>query len=136
AMILVDEKRLDLSQPVSSYLPAFHGGAKDRVTVEQLLTHSSGLDWWAPLYQDTVGPDGMVARVLGQGLVYPPGSKSVYSDLGFILLGAVVEQVAARPLDVLARERIWTPLGMEATTYLPPPGWRPRIAPTEQDPWR
>ena len=67
AMILVDEGRLDLDKPVASFLPGFHGGAKDRVTVRQLLTHSSGIDWWAPLYKELSGPDGLRRADRGDG---------------------------------------------------------------------
>jgi len=69
-------------------------------------------------------------------LVYPPGSRSVYSDPGIILLGEILEQVAGQPLETFVRERVLEPLGMKDTMYLPPPGLLPRIAPTEFDPWR
>ena len=136
AMILVDEKRLDLDQPVSAFIPAFKGGAKDKVTVEQLLTHSSGLDWWAPLYKDTVGHAAYLEKILAMDLVYPPGSKSLYSDLGLVLLGEVLERVAGESLDGFARRRVLVPLGMKDTLYWPGPDLLPRIAPTEDDPWR
>ena len=136
AMILVDEKRLDLGQPVSSFLPGFKGGAKDKVTVEQLLTHSSGLDWWAPLYKDTVGHAAYLEKIQAMDLVYEPGSKSLYSDLGLVLLGEVLERVAGEPLDAFARRRVLVPLGMKDTLYRPGPDLLPRIAPTENDPWR
>ncbi|MXZ34109.1 MAG: serine hydrolase, partial [Acidobacteria bacterium] len=69
-------------------------------------------------------------------LEYQPGSRSLYSDLGFILLGAVVERVCGKSLDKLAREQILHPLGMRRTCFHPPSDWMPRIAPTEMDPWR
>jgi CubicO group peptidase (beta-lactamase class C family) len=136
AMILVDEGRLDLSKPVSAYLPRFRGGAKDKVTVENLLTHSSGLDWHAPLYKDTKGKPAFVERVEAMDLVYPPGTKSIYSDLGLILLGEILERVAGEPLDSFAQKRILEPLGMKDTRYRPGPELLSRIAPTERDPWR
>ena len=136
AMILVDEKRLDLGKTVSSFLPGFHGVAKDRVTVEQLLTHSSGLDWWGPLYKDTVGHAAYLEKIQAMDLVYEPGTKSLYSDLGLCLLGEVLERVAGEPLDAFARRRVLEPLGMKDTLYRPGPELLPRIAPTENDPWR
>jgi beta-glucosidase-like glycosyl hydrolase/CubicO group peptidase (beta-lactamase class C family) len=136
AMILVDEGRLDLAQGVSSFVPGFHGGAKDRVTVEQLLTHSSGLDWWGPLYKDTVGHEAYLEKIQAMDLVYEPGTRSLYSDLGLFLLGEVLERVAGERLDVFARRRVLEPLGMTDTTYRPGPALLPRIAPTENDPWR
>jgi CubicO group peptidase (beta-lactamase class C family) len=136
AMILVDEGRLDLSRPVSAFLPRFRGAGKEKVTVESLLTHSSGLDWWAPLYQDTKGRQAYVEKVQAMELVYPPGTKSLYSDLGLVLLGEVLERVAGEPLDAFAAKRILEPLGMKDTRYRPGPDLLERIAPTEKDPWR
>ena len=136
AMILVDEGRLDLDKAVGDYLPRFAGAGKDRVTVRHLLTHSSGVDWWAPLYEELEGKAAYVARIQQMDLVYEPGSKTVYSDLGLILLGEVLERVAGQPLDVFARQRIFRPLGMADTMFRPPAQLHPRIAPTEHDPWR
>jgi beta-glucosidase-like glycosyl hydrolase/CubicO group peptidase (beta-lactamase class C family) len=138
AMILVDEGRLDLDKPVSAFLPRFisKGGAKDKVTVRHLLTHSSGLDWWAPLYKELKGPAAYLDRVQGMDLVYEPGTKSVYSDLGLILLGEILQRVSGESLDAFARQRILGPLGMADTLYRPGRDLLPRIAPTERDPWR
>jgi CubicO group peptidase (beta-lactamase class C family) len=136
AMILVDEGRLDLTRPVSAFLPRFRGPGKDKVTVENLLTHSSGLDWGAPLFKDTKGKQAFVEKVEALDLTYPPGTKSLYSDLGVILLGEILERVAGEPLDAFAQKRILDPLGMKDTRYRPGPELLPRIAPTERDPWR
>ncbi|HEY3120210.1 MAG TPA: glycoside hydrolase family 3 N-terminal domain-containing protein [Vicinamibacteria bacterium] len=136
AMILVDEGKLDLSKPVSAFLPKFRGGAKDKVTVEQLLTHSAGLDWWAPLYKELKGKEAYLQRIQAMDLKYEPGTKSVYSDLGVILLGEILERVAGEPLDSFVRRRVLDPLGMKETRYLPGPELLARIAPTENDPWR
>ena len=136
AMMLVDEGKLDLGKRVSDFLPRFHGGAKDQVTVAQLLTHSAGLEWWAPLYKELKSKDAYLERIESMDLAYEPGTKSVYSDLGLFLLGEILERVAGRPLDEIARQRIFGPLGMRDTGYLPPPALLPRIAPTEMDPWR
>jgi beta-N-acetylhexosaminidase len=136
AMVLVDEGKLDITRPVSAFLPEFHGGAKDRVTVWHLLTHSSGLDWWAPLYKELKGPEAYLKRIESMDLVYEPGTRSLYSDLGVFLLGQVLERVAGEPLDAFAAHRIFEPLGMSETLYRPGPELRTRIAPTERDPWR
>ena len=136
AMMLVDEGKLELDARVSSFLPGFTGGAKDQVTLRQLLTHSGGLVWWAPLYKELQGQAAYVARIVAMDLAYAPGTKAVYSDLGLILLGAVVERLGGAPLDELARLRITGPLGMKDTLYRPPASLVPRIAPTENDPWR
>jgi uncharacterized protein YbbC (DUF1343 family)/CubicO group peptidase (beta-lactamase class C family) len=136
AMILVDEGRLDLDKPVHDYLPRFTGPGKEGVTVRHLLTHSSGVDWWAPLYEELQGKAAYLERILAMELVYEPASKTVYSDLGLILLGEILERVAGQPLDVFVRDRVFRPLGMKDTMFRPPAALRPRIAPTEKDPWR
>jgi uncharacterized protein YbbC (DUF1343 family) len=136
AMILVDEGRLDLDRPVQQFLPGFQGPGKEAVTVRHLLTHSSGLAAVAPLYKELRGRTAFVERIQSMDLVYPPGSRSTYSDLGIILLGEILERVAGQPLEDFVRERIFAPLGMRETTFRPPAELRPRIAPTEFDPWR
>ena len=136
AMILVDEGTLHLDQPVQELLPGFQGPGKERVTVCHLLTHSAGLDATAPLYKEIRGKAAYLERIQAMDLSYPPGSRSLYSDLGIILLGEILERTAGRPLDVFARERIFEPLGMRHTLFRPPAALWPRIAPTENDPWR
>jgi beta-glucosidase-like glycosyl hydrolase/CubicO group peptidase (beta-lactamase class C family) len=136
AMVLVDEGRLDLAKPVSTFLPGFSGGGKEKVTVRHLLTHSSGLDWWAPLYRDLKGQAEFVARIQAMDLVYEPGTRSLYSDLGLILLGEILDRVAGEGLEPFAHARVLGPLGMRDTGYRPGPALLPRIAPTERDAWR
>ncbi len=136
AMILVDEGKLDLERPVQAYLPGFQGPGKVAVTVRHLLTHSSGLDATAPLYKELHGEEAFVQRIETMDLAYPPGSRSLYSDLGIILLGEILERVAGQPLEAFARERVFAPLAMRDTMFRPPAELRPRIAPTEFDPWR
>ncbi len=136
AMILTDEDRLDIDKPVSAFLPRFRGGAKDRVTVRHLLTHSAGLPAVAPLYRELKGKAAYVDRIQQMDLAYEPDTQSVYSDLGEILLGEVLERVAGEPIDAFARRRILDPLGMKDTLFRPGPELLPRIAPTENDPWR
>lgn len=136
AMILVDEGRLDLDQPVQELLPGFKGPGKEAVTVRHLLTHSSGLQGIAPLYKEVQGRAAYRERILALDLTYPPGSRSVYSDPGILLLGEILEQAAGQPLESFVRERVFAPLGMRDTRFRPPPGLRSRIAPTEIDPWR
>jgi len=136
AMILVDEGKLSLAKPVRDFIPAFHGGDKDRVTVWHLLTHSSGIDWWAPLYKEARTREAFIQRIVAMDLKFAPGSKSVYSDLGILLLGEILERVAGEPLQVFVQKRLFDPLGMKDTMFRPPAELLPRIAPTERDPWR
>ncbi len=136
AMILVDEGALDLDKPVRDFLPRFQGAGKDAVRVRDLLTHSSGLVSGGPLYNDASGRAEFVARIQAMNLEYEPRSKSVYSDYGMILLGEILERVAGEPLETFVRTRVFEPLGMTDTGFLPPAESLARIAPTEIDPWR
>jgi len=136
AMILVDEGKLDLQKAVSAFLPAFHGGDKDKVTLWHLLTHSSGVDWWAPLYKEASAKDAYLQKIYAMDLKFAPGTKSVYSDLGILILGEILERVAGESIESFAQRRLLEPLAMRSTRYKPPREWLPRIAPTENDPWR
>jgi CubicO group peptidase (beta-lactamase class C family) len=136
AMIGVDAGRLDLDQPVQELLPGFQGPGKEAVTVRHLLTHSSGFEATAPLFREIGGRVAYLERIQAMDLVYPPGSRSTYSDLGIILLGEILERTAGQPLEVFVRERVLRPLKMRDTLFRPPAELWPRIAPTEFDPWR
>jgi CubicO group peptidase (beta-lactamase class C family) len=136
SMILFDEGRLDLDARVRDWFPAFSGPDKDRVTVRHLLTHSGGLLWWAPLYKELSGKKAYLDRIASMDLAYEPGTKAVYSDLGIILLGDVLERVGGAPFERMARERVFEPLRMAEARYRPDAALLPRIAPTENDPWR
>lgn len=136
AMILVDEGKLGLDRPVRDFLPGFQGPGKEAVTVRHLLTHSSGLPAVAPLYKEIQGRPAYLQRIQAMDLEYAPGSRSVYSDLGILLLGEILERTAGQPLETFVRERVLDPLKMRDTMFRPPAALRSRIAPTEFDPWR
>ena len=136
AMILVDEGFLDLDKPVQDFLPLFQGPGKEKVTVRNLLTHSSGLVAYGDLYNEIQGKQAYLERIQAMDLDYEPGAKSVYSDYGMILLGEILERVAGQPMDVFLEERVYEPLGMNDTGFLPSADLLERIAPTEEDPWR
>ena len=136
AMIMVDEGRLDLDEKVQDYLPLFRGPGKETVTVRHLLTHTSGVDWWAPLYEELQGPEAYLERIQAMELVYEPGTDSKYSDLGIILLGEILSRVSGQPLDEFVTERVFEPLAMTDTFYRPGGDRLSRIAPTEHDAWR
>ncbi len=137
AMMLLDDERLTLDARVQSFLPHFTGADKDRVTLRHLLTHSAGVDWWAPLYETLSGADAYQNHVQGMDLVAVPGTTTRYSDLGLILLGAVLERAAGMSLDRFVEQRVFTPLGMTDTQFNPPKALLDRIAPTEVDAiWR
>jgi CubicO group peptidase (beta-lactamase class C family) len=136
AMILADEGRLDLDARVRDHFPRFSGGGKDEVRLRHLLSHSGGLLWWAPLYEELHDRGAFLERIIELPLSYEPGSAAVYSDLGFLLLGEVLERLGGMPFETLARDRVLEPLGMHDTGYCPGPQLQPRVAPTEDDPWR
>jgi uncharacterized protein YbbC (DUF1343 family) len=138
-MMLVGEGRLELDAPVQDFLPRFRGAGKDQVTVRHLLTHSAGVDWWAPLYKEIEGPRAYLERIQAMALVHEPGTVAKYSDLGIILLGEILQRAAGKPLELFVRDRLFAPLGMNDTLYRPlvtRPGLLARVAPTENDPWR
>jgi CubicO group peptidase (beta-lactamase class C family) len=132
-MMLVDEGTLDLDAPVQRYVPAFQGAHKDRVLIRHLLTHSSGLPAWRPLYAETNTRQEALALVDTTALLRQPGDTFIYSDLGAITLAQVVESITGQGLDQFLAARLFGPLGMTSTRYLPPSRWRDRIAPTEID---
>ncbi|HEU4565262.1 MAG TPA: serine hydrolase domain-containing protein [Gemmatimonadaceae bacterium] len=135
-MQLVAEGKVELDAPVQRYLPEFAGPGKERVTVRHLLSHSSGLPAWRPLYKEALSPDQAVAIVYATPLDTMPGARMVYSDLGAILLGKIVERVSGETLDRYLAGHVFAPLGMTETMYRPDSALLPRIAPTEYDPWR
>lgn len=123
AMLLVDDGRLTLDDPVGRWLPEFRAGAKARVTVRQLLQHRAGLPAGRELARART-PAEARALILRTALVREPGSAFEYSDLGPIVLGAVVERIAGEPLDRFVRRRVYAPLGMRGTSYRPVVGTR------------
>ncbi len=141
-MRLYEAGKLDLNTPVRHYVPEFGGGTRDCVTTTDLLAHCGGLLWWTDLYRQAQDQPASevgrfyLRRICELPLDYEPRCRTVYSDLGFILLGAVLERLTQSPLDQLAADKVFAPLGMRDIHYTPPPAIRNRIAPTENDPER
>jgi CubicO group peptidase (beta-lactamase class C family) len=120
AMILVDEGKLDLDAPVSRYLPEWGGSPeKDRITIRNLLLHNAGFTPFSPLFMVVRGPRAYVQRIANMPLEYETGRRTLYSDFGPILLGVIIERITGKPLDVIAQERIFGPLGMRDTGFNP-----------------
>jgi len=158
-MMLVRDGRLALDDRVARYLPNFAVHGKTGVTVQQLLSHSSGLAAWRPYYKDILraqrqgrpnflGTRGAREQIYEsihrERLEYAPGAKSVYSDLGFLVLGELVELMTQSSLDRVCLDRVFRPLGLKSIGFvdlsrlrlqkvLPVPE---RIAPTERCTWR
>jgi serine-type D-Ala-D-Ala carboxypeptidase len=129
AMMLVDRGKLSLAAPVAKYLPNFATNGKGNVLVRDLLRYSSGL----PVDNqkvDTNDIDAIWAFMEETPLEYPTGTMVEYSDLGYRLLGRLIETVAGKDLDAFSKHEIWGPLGMTDTTYNPPAALVPRCAAT------
>lgn len=135
-MQLVEQGRVDLDAPVQRYLPEWQGAGKDAVTVRHLLTHSGGLAPFIQLWKRTSSAAEARRIVLAAPLDTAAGARMVYSDLGAMLLGWVVERVSGEPLDRYLAAHVFGAAGMRDTRFLPPAALRDRIAPTERDPWR
>jgi beta-N-acetylhexosaminidase len=140
-MMLVEAKQIDLDAPVSRYLPEFVCGAvcdpnqdwRARVTIRKLLLHTAGLAAHRRFYEQAKSKRAVLAAVMAEPPVGEPGKQIEYSDLGFILLGAIVESVTGEELDAFARARVFAPLGMSDSRFNPSKTLRARIAPTEKD---
>ena len=135
-MLLYDEGKVSLDVPVSTYLPEFSGGAKDRVTLRMLLEHRSGLPAGRDIWRLAGTPAEARSVVIQSPLVCDPGRCIEYSDLGADVLGFVVEAVAGQRMDQFLAARVWEPLGMTDTYFLTPDSVRSRVAPTEMNPRR
>ncbi len=123
--------RVGIERPVAEYLPEFAAAGKGAITVRQLLTHTSGLAAWLPLWSGWPDRDSRIKAVMDVAPTSAPGANYLYSDLNLITLGVLVERVSGMPLDALVRETITEPLGLVDTGYNPPPEKLDRIAATE-----
>ena len=135
-MVLYDEGKIRLEDPVSKYVPGFTGGWKDSVTLRHLLTHRSGLPAGRDLWRVARSPEEARQMVIETQLESRPGDRFVYSDLGADMLGFVVEAVSGTTLDTFLSERVYAPLGMTDTFFRPADSLKARIAPTEVTPPR
>ena len=135
-MVLFDEGKIRLDDPVSRYLPEFSGGLKDQVTVRHLLTHRSGLPAGRDLWRDARTAADAKRLAISTPVYCQPGACFEYSDLGADVLGWVAEAASGQPLDQFLTERVFQPLGMSETTFRPSEALRSRIAPTELTPPR
>jgi len=130
-MMLVEDGLIRLRDPVSRYIPGFDRYGKARITVEHLLTHLSGLRPDFPLEEEFQGYETAITRAIDERPVDPPGTRVVYSDINFIVLAEIVARVSGEPFDRFVERRLFEPLGMNETGFLPTRDERPRIAPTE-----
>jgi CubicO group peptidase (beta-lactamase class C family) len=138
AMMLEEQGRLDLDDLVSTHLPEFVNGeaAKASITLRMLLTHSGGLEAYAPLYRDMRGREEYLRAIAERPLKAAPGTTTIYSDWDMVILQLVIERIIGQPLDAFAAERIFNPLGLRETMFRPDTtnlALRRRIAPTQVD---
>jgi uncharacterized protein YbbC (DUF1343 family)/CubicO group peptidase (beta-lactamase class C family) len=130
-MQLVETGRLGLDDAVSKYWAEFAQNGKEAITVEELLTHTSGLRPDLDLREAWFGEAAARKRIEAERPLAAPGARFLYSDINFIVLSELVRQISGKPLDIYAAQHIFGPLGMVDTSFRPPQSVRPRIAPTD-----
>ena len=136
AMILYERGLLELEVPVVGIVPEFGGQSDPRrtcVTFRMLLAHSSGLPAYEKLFLRAHTRDDLLQAAFTTSLSADPGTRTEYSDLGFILLATALERVAGESLDLFCQREIFGPLAMMHTTFNPPAGARAKIPPTADD---
>ncbi len=130
-MQLYQEGKIDVDAPVAKYLPEFAANGKGGITIRNLLTHYSGLPPDLPLQSPWHGKQAAYKLAFAIVPLRPPGVRFQYSDINFIVLGALVEKISGMSLDQYALRYIIQPMGLKSTRFLPPKAWVPRIAPTQ-----
>ncbi|MGD0181164.1 MAG: serine hydrolase [Terriglobales bacterium] len=132
-MQLVQKGQIRVNEPVAKYLPEFGEHGKEEITIRELLTHFSGLPQDLDLSQPWEGRETALRMAYAAKPIYAPGSRFLYSDVNFIVLGALVEHVSGMSLQEYCEKNIFAPLKMTHTRFLPPASWLPKIAPTQYD---
>jgi len=135
-MILRDRKEIQLDDYVSNYLPAFACNGKEDVRIENLLTHTSGLPAYTSAAELTEQfgspcPEKVIEKICSLQAVSKPGEEFRYSCLGYITLAKIIETISGQNIGDFSKENIFTPLGMEHTSFNPPDSWKQDIAATE-----
>jgi serine-type D-Ala-D-Ala carboxypeptidase len=138
AMLLYERGLLDLEAPVSGVIPEFTSDAardsrRQKVTLQMLLSHSSGLPAYEKLFQKTHARSELLQAAFTMPLTADPGSRAEYSDIGFIILGVALERLADETLDRFCRREIFAPLGMDHPTFSPPAAMQAQIPPTADE---
>lgn len=118
-MLLCDKGLLNIDDPVFKYIKAFDTPEKKRITIRNLLTHTSGIYEWYPMYYRAFQKEECFRLISDLPLKYPVGEQRKYSDLGFTVLGEIIEKVSGQTLDQFTKQNIFQPLGMKSTLYNP-----------------
>jgi uncharacterized protein YbbC (DUF1343 family)/CubicO group peptidase (beta-lactamase class C family) len=132
-MQLYQQGRFRLNDPLSKYLPEFAGDGKKDITIRQIMTHYSGLPPDLDLAYPWTGKQTAYDLAFAVKPDRPPGTAFRYSDINFIMMGALVERLSGMTLDTYTEKYVFAPMGMDHTRFLPPDSWRADIAPTQYD---
>jgi len=133
AMLLYQDGLLELDYPVKNYLPEFAVNGKDKITIRNLLTHTSGLPAFKPFHTMGVDSAGIIDFIMNAKPEFEPGTDFVYSDLGMITMQKVIEHITGVPLNIFLEERVFSKLKMRNTFYNPSLDLRKDCVPTEDD---
>ena len=118
-MQLVERKQLSLHDLASNFLPQLRQAPKDQITIFQLLAHTAGFPGGEPFYRQHKSRDQLLEAIFSMNLLYPPGTDRVYDDLGYILLGLIVESITGVGFDKYCENQIFGPLEMSETMFVP-----------------
>ena len=135
-MKLVSDNKISLNDKVGKYFDEFREGEKSKITIRNLLLHNSGLPPFRVYIDSLKSEKQIISAVKKEPLIYKPGSEYQYSDLGFILLGEIIEEATGQSLDQYLQDTFYGPLGMNETMFNPSKKgsyFLDRIPPTEQD---
>lgn len=132
-MQLVERRRLALDDRAFNFVPQLRQAPKDQITIFQLLAHTAGFPGGEPLPRYLKSRDEILESICSINLLYLPGTGRIYDDLGYILLGVIVESVTGLTLDKYCQNEIFEPLGMSETMFVPPKALLGRVVPTEID---
>jgi uncharacterized protein YbbC (DUF1343 family)/CubicO group peptidase (beta-lactamase class C family) len=130
AFVLIEQGKLRVSEKVAFYWPEFAANGKADVTVEHLMTHTSGLTADNALADYKGGKADAMKRIAALPLEAEPGARFKYSDVGFIVLGELIERISDKPLDEFAHTQVFEPLGLKDSGFRPAEALKGRIAPT------
>src|ERR1700736_1206145 len=132
-MQLVERKQLALHDRACNFVPQLRQAPKDQITIFQLLAHTAGFPGGEPLSRHCKSRDEILEAICSINLLYLPGTGRIYDDLGYILLGLIVESITGLTLDKYCENKIFEPLGMSETMFVPPKSLLGRVVPTEID---
>jgi CubicO group peptidase (beta-lactamase class C family) len=118
-MMLVDSGEINLDDPIHKWLPEFGNGEKQKITIRHLLTHSAGLYQWKPTYYHANNKAEQYNYIASLPLEWPVGEGRHYSDLGFMLLGEIIERISGKSLDKFLNNQLYQPLNLQHTTFNP-----------------